>query len=98
MPPHPTWDGNAVTVAQGVNHRGDARQIVAATGEPVPPTMPIGGLAYHCHAVGVIGVRPLFTQFAEFYDTAAAVVVGHPTGNLVCRDSWNEHGRGPLRR
>ena len=39
MLPHPTGDWDAVTVTQGVNHRSNTHQVMAATGETMPPTM-----------------------------------------------------------
>ena len=91
MLPYPTGDSNAVTVTQGVNHRGYPRQVMAAAGETMPPTMPSRGRLDHCCTVSVIGVRPLLAQLAEFDDPAAVVVVGHPTGDLIGCDSGHEH-------
>ena len=94
MLPHPTGNWNAVTVTQGVNHRSDTRQVMAATGETMPPTMPSRSLLDHCCTVNVIGVRPLLAQLTEFYDPAAVVVVSHPTGKLIGCDGGNEHSDG----
>ena len=94
--PYPTGDRNAVTVTQGVNHRSNAREVMAATGEAIPPTMPLRGPLDHCCTVSVISVRPLFAQFAEFHDAAASVVVGYPTGKLIGCDGGNEHGDGAV--
>ena len=92
MPPHPVGDGNAVTVAQGMYHSSDTRQVVAAAREAVPPPMPPGGRLYHCCTVSAIRVRPLLAQLAQLNDPAAAVVVGHPTWYLIGCDGGDEHG------
>ena len=90
--PHPTRNGNAVTVTQGVNHRSNTRQVMATTGEAMPPTMPLRYLGYHRDTVSVVGVCPLLAQFPEFNDAAATVVVRHPTGYLVGGDGGDVHG------
>ena len=60
----------------------------------MPPAVPLRSLLYHCCAVHVIGVSPLLAQLAEFNDTAASVVVGHPPGKLIGCDGGNEHSDG----
>ena len=97
MLPNPIGNGNAVTITQRVNHRSNTRQVMATTGEAMPPTTPLRWSLYHCDTVSVVRVRPLLAQFAEFNDTATAVIIGHPTGNLVGGDVGNEHGGEWLR-
>ena len=91
MLPNPTRDRHSITVAKGVHHRSYARQVVATTCETVVPAMPAGWFLHHGDAVSVISVCPLLAEHTEFNNTAALVVVGHPTGNLVGGDSGNEH-------
>ena len=65
---------------------------MATASEMVIPAISPGWLRDHGDPVSLVGVRPLFAQFAEFYYSAALVVVSHPTGNLISANSRNEHG------
>ena len=91
MLPNPLGDGNLVPVAEGVHDRCDPCQVVATTGEPMPPAISLRRGLHHGDTVSVVGVRPLLAQFAKLHDSTALVIVGHPTGNLISGDGGNEH-------
>ena len=97
MLPNPHGNRYAVTITQCVNYRSNTRQVMATTGEAMPPTMPLRWFLYHRDTMRVVCVRPLLAQLAEFNDTTAFVVIGHPTRNLIGGDIWNKHGGQRLR-
>ena len=91
--PHPTRNGNAVTVTQGVNHRSNTRQVMATTGEAMPPTMPVEVLGLPSrHGEPWSVFAHCLHSSREFNDAAATVVVRHPTGYLVGGDGGDVHG------
>ena len=83
---HPVGHRVAVAVAQGVNHRSDAGQVVAPRPEAVVPAPPARRGGDHRFAQSR-QARPVLAQLHQLHDAAPAVVAGHPPGNIRRGDS-----------